>query len=645
MVALTRTYGAPHWLISQREILMKPKTMLSETLRIRRVSIRHALQGTWSASAAVVLMGMSAVALSLMLCAPAIAQDRRPNILVVLFDDVGYTDFGVYGSDARTRTVDALAKKGAMLSRFYASPFCGPSRAMLLTGMDNHQVGMGTLVETVTKEAREHPGYSMRWREGQTTIASLLAKAGYQTYVTGKWGIGETGANLPNRFGFHRSYVMDATGGSNYDNTHYLLGYDRVDWFEDGKPISLPEDFYSSRNIVDKMIEYVDAGKPDKPFFAYLSLQAVHIPVQVPRPYVDAYNGVFDAGWDVMREKRLQRAIDIGLVPPTTKLAPTPKTHRAWASLSPKEQAVAARNMQVNAGMVTAADEHVGRLLAHLNSTGKLDNTLVIVTSDNGAEGADYNYSGLQKVAISGIELIEGFDTSPGNAGQKASLTAIGPEWASVSSAPFNLYKFYSSEGGLRVPLVIAGPGIAASGISDAPVHVADLVPTLLDAAGVAYDKASFYGRSAYPVLTGQTRASRAESEGFGFEVSGNAALYRGKWKITRLAPPLGDAAWRLFDLSVDPGETTDVSANNPELFESMKAEYRSYAEEVGVVELGADDFAFKQLSKNLAAKIIYKHWPYALGVILAFAGILCLAFWLARGLVRRVRDRNLAAG
>lgn len=624
---------------------MKPKATLNRSLRMRSASIWDALQGARSASAAVILMWLSALALSLMLCAPAMAQHKRPNILVVLFDDAGFMDFGAYGSDARTTTIDALAKKGAMLSRFYASPFCGPSRAMLLTGMDNHQVGMGTLVETVTKEARERPGYSMLWNEGQATIASLLAKAGYQTYVTGKWGIGETGANLPNRFGFHRSYVMDATGGSNYDNSHYLLGYDRVDWFEDGKPISLPEDFYSSRHLVDKMIEYVDAGQPDKPFFAYLSLQAVHIPVQVPRPYIDAYNGVFDAGWDVLREKRLQRAIDIGLVPPTAKLAPTPKTHRAWASLSPKEQAVAARNMQVNAGMMTAADEHLGRLLAHLESTGKLDNTIVIVTSDNGAEGADTKFRGLQHVLVSGIELIEGFDTSPQNAGRKASLTAIGPEWASVSSAPFNLYKFYSSEGGMRVPMVISGPGIPASGISDMPVHVADLVPTMLDAAGVAHNRASFYGRSAYPALTGQTTASRAEDEGFGFEVSGNAALYRGKWKITRLAPPLGDTAWRLYDISADPGETTDVSANNPELFESMKAEYRSYAEKVGVVELGPDEFAFKQLVKNLAARVLNKHWPYVLAMFLALGSILFLAFWVARGLVRRVRARALSTG
>jgi arylsulfatase/uncharacterized sulfatase len=581
-------------------------------------------------------LSLCLVALSVTEPPSASAEDARPNILLVLFDDVGFMDFGAYGSDTRTPTIDALAQRGLMLSRYHSSPFCGPSRAMLLTGMDNHQVGMGTLVETVTKEMRELPGYSMLWGKDQKTIASLLSNAGYQTYVTGKWGIGEAGANLPHQFGFDRSYVMDATGGSNYDAKPYLPGYDNVDWFEDGKPVTLPDDYYSSRDLVNKMIDYIDAGDADKPFFAFLSLQAVHIPVQAPKPYIDAYNGVFDAGWDVMRQERLQRAIEKGLVPPTTQLAPSPSTHRPWADLTPDEQALAVREMQANAGMMTAADEHIGRLLAHLEAAGELDNTIVIITSDNGAEAAVTKFEGFAKVVVKGIELIEGFDTSPENLGQRNSLTAIGPEWASVSSAPFNLYKFYSSEGGLRVPLVAAGPGIADAGILHEPMHVADLVPTLLDAAGVAYDTGAFYGRSALPVLTGQAERSRTEAEGFGFEVSGNAALYRGQWKITRLAPPLGDAQWRLYDLSRDPGETRDVSAENPELLESMVAEYKSYSEEVGVFELGPEDSAFKQLFKNVVTKALHKYWPYLLGVIVALVAALFFAFHMLRGFARR---------
>ena len=263
---------------------------------------------------------------SMILCGTSLAaQDQRPNILLVLFDDVGFSGFGAYGSDARTPRIDELAERGVILSRYYTSPFCGPTRAMLMTGMDSHQVGMGTLVETVTPEMRSFPGYSMRWDADQETIGTLLSRAGYQTYVTGKWGIGEIGANLPSKFGFDRSYVMDATGGGNYDAKPYLPGSHEVKWFENGEPVTLPDDHYSSRTLVDKMIEYIDAGNREQPFFAYLSLQAAHMPIQVPAEYVDRYNGMFDVGWDVMRERRLRRTIELGLVPDTTVLAPAPR--------------------------------------------------------------------------------------------------------------------------------------------------------------------------------------------------------------------------------------------------------------------------------------------------------------------------------
>ena len=569
------------------------------------------------------------------------AQEARPNILVVLFDDAGFMDFGAYGSDNRTPNIDALAGKGTMLSRYYTSPFCGPSRAMLLTGLDNHQTGMGTLVETLSPEMESKPGYSMVWKRDQATIASLLSAAGYQTFVSGKWGIGAVGANLPHAFGFQRSYVMDSTGGSNYSARPYLPGYNNVDWFEDGKPVTLPEDFYSSRNLVDKLIGYIDQGDAAKPFFAFLSLQAIHIPVQAPLPFIDAYDGVFDRGWDVMRAERHQRAVKLGLVPETTSLAAAPAAHRAWDSLSAEERAVAAREMQVNAGMVTAADFHIGRLLEHLGDAGKLDNTIVVITSDNGAESGRTDIPGLANLAWQGINLIEGFDTSPENLGLPGSLTAIGPEWAAVSSAPFNLYKFYASEGGLRVPLVVAGPGIAPQGIVGAPVHVADIAPTLLDAAGVAYDPGQFYGRSALDMLSGSADATYGPDESFAFEVSGNAAVYRGTWKITRNFPPAGDGQWRLHDLSVDPGEATDLSAANPEIFAEMLADYEAYAKRVGVIALEPDDFAVKQLTSNLVSKSFGKYWPYFAGLFLALG---LLAYGLIRLLKAGLRRRRAAA-
>jgi arylsulfatase A-like enzyme len=578
-----------------------------------------------------------ALTLTAMTVLPAVAQETRPNILVVLFDDVGFTGFGAYGGDARTPNIDALASSGTLFSRYYSSPFCGPSRAMLMTGLDNHQTGMGTLVETVTPEQSELPGYSMVWDDDQATIATLLSEAGYQTYVTGKWGIGAKGANLPDRFGFDRSYVMDSTGGSNYDHTHYLPGYPEVSWYEDGEPVRLPEDFYSSRNLVDQMIRYIDEGDADQPFFAFLSLQAIHIPVQAPAEFIENYDGVFDVGWDVLREERWRRTMELGLVPETTTLAPVHEDHRAWDDLSPEEQAVAAREMQVNAGMIEAADFHIGRLLDHLEVTGQLENTIVVVTSDNGPDSAVTTLENpIYDLLLRGINRLEGFDTSPENMGLPGSLTAIGPEWASVSASPFNLYKFYSSEGGLRVPLVISGPGVEASGIQHAPVHVSDLMPTLLDAVGVAYDAASLYGKSILPVLAAQTTETRGDDEFFGGEVSGNASLYRGNWKLVRTALPRGDFTWRLYDLSVDPGETTDLSSENPELFAELRAEYDAYASDNGVFDLGREDYAEAQLFSNLLERTVAKYWPHLAGLVLALLIGLYALFRVVRIAVRR---------
>jgi arylsulfatase/uncharacterized sulfatase len=226
--------------------------------------------------------------------ANAQATQDRPNILLVLLDDVGFMDFGAYGSDTATPNIDALGQSGAMFTRYYTSPLCAPSRASLMTGQDNHVVGVGTLAEVLTPEMRNSPAYSMTWEDSQKTIATELKSAGYQTFVTGKWGIGGIGANLPHRFGFDRSWVLDATGASNYAQKPYLPMYKEAEWYEDGERVSLPGDFYSSRNIVDKMIDYLDESDADKPFFSYLSFMAVHIPVQVPEEYVEKYNGVFD---------------------------------------------------------------------------------------------------------------------------------------------------------------------------------------------------------------------------------------------------------------------------------------------------------------------------------------------------------------
>lgn len=554
------------------------------------------------------------------------AKETRPNILLVVFDDVGFMGLGAYGSDAKTPNIDTIAEKGAQFSSFHTASMCGPSRAMLMTGQDSHHVGMSTLVEVLSPEMESHPSYSMEWKEDQKTLASWLKEVGYQTFVSGKWGIGRTGKNLPHKFGFDRSYVLDATGASNYREAPYMPLYKTVSWFEDGEPVSLPEDFYSSRDLVNKMISYVDEATPNKPFFGFLSLQAVHIPVQVPKEYTDKYNGVFDRGWDEMRKERLPRAIELGLVPETTKLAAVHESNREWDELNDEEKAYWARMMQVNAGMTEAADYHIGRLFKHLENKGMMNNTIVIVTSDNGAES---NTVGMQTGAAKPIQVAaakfwmktENWDLDYENLGQPGSLAAIGPEWASVSAAPLNLYKFNSSEGGQRVPLMISGPGVADTGILSGRAHVSDLVPTLLQYANVQYSPDEFYGRSLHPMLTGEHQDVWGQ-DSYGFEASGNSALYKGKWKIVRVKKPYGDEQWHLYDLSLDPGETTNLVAQNTVTFQEMLNEYQSYSKQFGIIELKVGENFMGQLVINTVKKWPADNWPKLLGLVLLIAGV-----------------------
>lgn len=582
----------------------------------------------------------STILLGMSLSLRASGEMTQPNILLVLLDDVGFMDFSAYGSDTATPNFDQVGQQGVMLTRYHTLPLCGPSRASLLTGQSNHQVGMATLTEVLTKEMRSTPAYNMRWSDEQQTVASRLKTAGYQTFVSGKWGIGDIGANLPHRFGFDRSWVLDSTGSSNYQAKSYLPLYLEAKWFEDGQRTSLPEDFYSSRNIVDKMIEYVDDADPNQPFFGYLSFQAIHIPVQVSPEYIEKYNGVFDRGWQVMRQERLNKAIELGLVPASTTLSEGFVKDRDWDSLSDDEKAYWAKVMQVNAGMLEAADYHFGRLLNHLEATGQLDNTIIIVTSDNGPE---YNTIGITSdPALLAVEkawmAVEGWDVDYDNLGQQGSLAAIGHEWASVSAAPFHLFKFNASEGGTRVPLVISGPGVKKRGFIDSLSQVADITPTLLELAGATYQPDEFYGRSLVPILNSEAQEVYGENDAFVIEVSGSAALYRANWKLTKTPEPFGDGKWHLYDLSNDPGETRDLAEQHSELFNEMLAEYQAYAEQEGVFELDPGESSRKQLVINALKKISSNYWYLLVALVAIFTALIFILKFLIQRMYSLLR-------
>lgn len=578
-------------------------------------------------------LGGAMLGVALIGAAPATAQTQappRPNIVLILIDDAGFTDLGAYGGEARTPNIDALAQSGAQFSRYYSSPLCSPSRAMLLTGLDNHRTGHATIVEVLPPELRGRPGYTMRLEPGVVTIAERLREGGYRTYMTGKWHLGHGEGDLPNAHGFDRSFVLDASGADNWEERPYMPFYRQADWFENGERAHLPEDFYSSQFIVDQMIDYIeaDSSRASEPFFAYLAFQAVHIPVQAPREFSAHYRGAYDGGWDELRAARWARAQEFGLLPADAQPSPPHHSFRPWDALSSDEQALYARSMEVHAGMLEAMDHHIGRFIAHLRANGLADNTIFVVASDNGPEPS---LPIAERDFVQWMRLV-GYTRRIEDMGERRSFVFIGPEWANAT-ATGSLYKFTAGEGGLHVPLIIAGPNIAPARI-DARAFVTDIAPTLLERAGVAVEASAMDGVSMNPVLNSAAPHIRDEAAPLGIEVSGHSALYRGNYKLVRTPPPLGGGQWRLYNIARDPGETADLARQTPDLAAAMLADYEAYADRVGVLDLPPGYDVQRQVVHNVRMKQIENYWW-----VLALAAALLLAIVAgAVMLIKRLR-------
>jgi arylsulfatase/uncharacterized sulfatase len=579
-----------------------------------------------------------AVLLAMTTISPRVAAREepppRPNVVVILADDAGLMDFGAFGGEANTPNMDALAARGAMFTQFRASPLCSPSRAMLLTGVDNHLTGFATIPEVLPSEQRGKPGYTMALEPGVLTLADRLRQLGYRTLMVGKWHLGEEAGAMPQAHGFDRSFALAASGADNWEKKAYIPYYKDAPWYEDGVEADLPDSFYSSRFIVDKMIAYLRETDQSKPFFAYLPFQAVHIPVQAPAELIAKYKGRYDTGWDELRRERQQRAATLGLVPTGAAMADLPPGYRQWSELSDEDRALYAARMEVHAAMLEAMDANVGRLINHLKASDQYDNTIFVIASDNGPEPSRGDNSG----SLSAWHRVVGYHVGLEGMGGPGSWGFIGPEWAAATATPGAWFKFYATEGGVRVPLVIAGPGLEAARI-DSPAMMTDIAPTLLEWIGAPVgsdDKGvrPITGRSLLPVLTGKANSAYAKHEVRVIEVSGNTALYKGDFKITRSVLPLGDGRWQLFDLARDPGETTDLSVARPEILTGMVADYDAYAERVGVLAMpeGYDSVA-QTAGNNISQMLVNYPWLY--GVM---AGLALLAGFVVWGLFRLLR-------
>ena len=340
------------------------------------------------------------------------SPNARPNILLIVADDMGYSDVGIFGSEIATPNIDALAAEGMMLTQFHVSPNCGPTRGAMMTGVDPHRAGMGGNHEVAAANQKGQPGYEGYLRKDVVTIAELLRDAGYHTYMTGKWHLGADSNNPASR-GFEKSFALLNGAASHWADQGAIIPGATTRYVSDGQIVDeLPEDFYSTTWYTDQLISYIDSGSDDgAPFFAYLSFTAPHNPLHVPQEYIDKYRGRFNQGWDVLAVERFARLRALGLVEDSQDPQPRPEWVMAWDELSPEQKAARARDMEIYAGMIDYVDESIGRLLEHLRQSGNYDNTLIVFLSDNGPsrtsiQGYPDVYNGESVVPLQGTSLM-----------------------------------------------------------------------------------------------------------------------------------------------------------------------------------------------------------------------------------------------
>lgn len=515
----------------------------------------------------------------------ATAAGKKPNVLIIVGDDLGYSDVASFGGNIATPTLDALSNEGVRFSNFHVLPTCSPTRSALLTGNDNHVAGMGVMEETIypALDALQLPGYAGYLSNQVTTIPEVLSQAGYHTYMTGKWHLGEGEGKDPHDRGFEETFILGTGGGSHWDDRKALAPPQHMEYTRNGKVVDPPADFYSSKNYTDSMLQFIDRNKKDgKPFFGFLSYTAVHDPLHAPAPYIAKYKGRFDMGWDSLWTLRLKNLQQLGVVSKDlNKFSKNPSIPQ-WKSLPKEQQQEFARDMEVYAGMLDYMDSCIGEVFNYLKKEGMYDNTMIIFMSDNGANGANaHGYPGNEDG-----KYLATFDNKLENRGLQNSFVEQGPGWAQASSAPFRYFKSFTTEGGIRAPLIVKMPGTMqqAGQWNRSFFHVTDIMPTILELAGVSYpakrnevDLHPLIGKSMLPVLQGKAEAIHTE-DGMGWELFEMKAYIKGNWKILRLPKPFGTGEWQLFDIEKDPAETTDLSAQYQSTKDSLIGMWNEYA-------------------------------------------------------------------
>jgi arylsulfatase A-like enzyme len=504
---------------------------------------------------------------------PAASRDPRPNIIVIMADDMGYSDIGAFGSEIRTPNLDRLGADGLRFTNFYTNPVCSPTRASLLTGLYSHEAGIGG---NAGANPGPHGPYQGFLSEQSVTLAEALREAGYRTYMSGKWHLGQNRESWPRRRGFDRFFGL-LSGTTSYFELLQEPGRVRVMALEDSSWTPPREGYYATDAYTEYAVDRIHEHRAEhsaQPFFLYLAYTAPHFPLHALPEDIARYERRYDIGWDSLRLERYARMRELGILDDRHALAPRPAEVPAWNDVPDKQDW--ARRMAVYAAMVDRMDQGIGRVLRALQETGMSDNTLVLFFSDNGASAEDVSGRGMNDPTVP--------------IGTRGSYVSYNEPWANASMTPYRLYKSWTHEGGIITPLIAYWPrGIREAGhLSREVGHVIDLMPTALELAGAAYPQVRngratlpLQGRSLAGVLRGEALPAR-EAPLF-WALGGNWAVRQGDWKLTYDARR--SERLELFNLAADPVELHDLSARYPERVRELQALWQTWAERVGARE------------------------------------------------------------
>jgi len=531
------------------------------------------------------------------------AGDKRPNILLIMGDDFGFSDIGPFGSEISTPNLDALAKEGKILINYHTYATCSPARSTLLTGVDNHIVGLGTMDELMAPNQAGKPGYEGYLNNAAPTVTQMLKDSGYHTLMSGKWHLGaDLNRSSPFAKGFEESFSLLEGGAQHFNSGLYAIGH-HVTFANNSEVVPRPDNkTYSNDLYTNTLVSLLKKYQGDgKPFFAYLSFQVAHTPFQAPQEYIKKYGNMYNIGYDKIREQRFEKQKDLGI---WSKDMDFPKYNPAiasWSNLTKDQQEYRSKVMAVHAAMIDNMDENIGKVIQYLKQTGEYDKTLIVFTSDNGSteplEMADFATVGVNP--SDQRNFVSKFNNSINNLGNSDSVVGFGPWGEAQSVSPLSGYKTTQAEGGIRAPFVVKLPGNESlSNTSKSPeivrafTHVRDMTPTFLEYAGIKLPGSTYKGNTAYPIMgkslkplfDGDISNVYGDNESIAQELFNNSAIFMGQWKAVKNAPPLGTDNWQLFNLTSDIGENHDLAGQHPDILQKLVSAYGEYSKKVGIV-------------------------------------------------------------